>query len=169
MRAIRVSYVGTVILFVVSTVLAAIYLPTNVSTHFSSDGASNGAMSRGGYLVFIVVLGAVLLFLVPLMGVARAGHPGRFANIANREYWARPENRERFRTRFIDLNLVISTIAGLLLVAINVFILVANSGSEQGVAMPPWLMVVTVAFLLVVFIVAYVYFGRKQGGASSGR
>lgn len=154
-------YIAAVGLFAISTVWAAAALPDVVNTHFGASGQPNGSMTRGGYIAFSLFLSTFSVALVPLAGTAAARRPGKFSNIGNRGYWARPENRAAFRTRYIGLCLMIGAVCALLLTGGNIVIVTLNSGSRRPVPLPVLPTVVFVAVLVGAFAAAYKWYGRR--------
>ncbi|MFT3663597.1 hypothetical protein [Piscinibacter sp.] len=68
-------------------------LPPVVASHFGADGAADGAMARGSYLVLMLLLVVGLPLLIGWLVPVVAGGEGRHLNIPNRAYWLAPERR----------------------------------------------------------------------------
>lgn len=70
-------------------------LPERVATHFGSNGAANGWMTRGQHVGFTLVAGLMVpAFVIGLFAIIRR-FGDRGLNIPNKEYWLAPERRER--------------------------------------------------------------------------
>jgi len=91
---------STIALLLLLLVLAAFVwlsssaLPEVVASHFGSNGAANGYMPRGIYIVLLLVLIVGVPLLLALLPAAVAGKGGRNLSIPNREFWLAPERRE---------------------------------------------------------------------------
>lgn len=161
MRKSVIFYSSTCVLFLVSLVLAWKSLPARVATHFDSAGQPNDWSSRGSYVVGMTGLGVIAFIVVPLVGAIAARHPGRYINISNRQYWARPENHLPFKRKLTVLTLNLGTLAGLVFLFVNVMVLRANSVKPVSTAaLPGAAVVVLVAFIAGAFLI-YWLAGRR--------
>jgi uncharacterized membrane protein len=71
-------------------------LPGRVAVHFDFAGNANGWMDKGENLfagIAMTVVITVIFLLIPL--VIRAA-PEKYLNTPKKDFWLRPENRERF-------------------------------------------------------------------------
>ena len=86
-----------VLLLVISaTVIIATtsQLPAQVASHFGAGGAANGAMTRSGYLLFMLAFAVGVPLLVVLSMAVLPRLFGNAINIPNRDYWLAPARRE---------------------------------------------------------------------------
>lgn len=69
------------------------WLPERVASHFGARGLADGWMSRGGYVLMMVLMQTV--FLAVFLGSHRlvfAVSP-RWVNLPHKDYWLQPERR----------------------------------------------------------------------------
>jgi uncharacterized membrane protein len=68
-------------------------LPEVVASHFGAGGAANGAMGKGVYTVFmlVMVIGVPLLVAGSMLLVRKL--PPQLVNLPNKRHWLAPERR----------------------------------------------------------------------------
>src|SRR5687767_14071272 len=68
-------------------------LPEVVASHFGAGGAANGAMGKGAYTVFmlVMVIGVPLLVAGSTLLVRKL--PPQLVNLPNKRHWLAPERR----------------------------------------------------------------------------
>ncbi len=145
MRRVTPLYVAGLALFLLSFIWSWAALPPVVASHFDSNGNAYGWMDHTSYLVFMACVGVLALVIVPGLGVLAARHPGRYLSIPNRRYWLRPENRARFRRQYTTLNMAVGAAIALLIGAVNLAVLYANTTPPAHLASGGLLVVLFIA------------------------
>jgi uncharacterized membrane protein len=69
-------------------------LPPIVASHFAANGAANGFMPRGFYVILLLVLIIGVPLLLAFLPTALADRGGQILNLPNREYWLAAARRE---------------------------------------------------------------------------
>jgi len=123
----RTLYGLVVIVRIVTLAWAATQLPDRIATHFGASGAADGWGTREGYLALDIALSAALVLGLPMLAGLLARGSGAGINIPHKDYWLRPENRERFRARLSVDMLFFGGATGLLLSWVDVELVRANA------------------------------------------
>jgi uncharacterized membrane protein len=81
--------------FAAYVLLTAPQLPERVATHFGTDGAANGWMTRAGHVQFTLAMGTALpAFILAIFAFIRHS-AGWGLNIPHKDYWLAPERKEQ--------------------------------------------------------------------------
>ena len=141
------SLVGSGIAFVVATVWLLLTAPGQLPSRFDESGE---ILDWVGLAQFVTVTSAWAVGVALVCGGARWYIPrisNRVLNVIGpqSDYWARPENRGEFDTRFIgDLEWL-----GVLITLIAVEVTVLSGINAAGVRVPFWIMPTTTVSLLL--------------------
>lgn len=139
-----------IIVRVATIAYAAIRLPEQIATHFGASGRPDGWGTRAGYLAVDIAISALVVLGIPMLTAALLSGSGKGLNVPNKDYWLRPENRDRFRSRMTADMFVISAATSGLLSWVDVEMVQANAMTEPALG-SSWIAVV----VFMVFTVGY--------------
>lgn len=145
----RATYGVAIVIRIVTLIWASLHLPERIVTHFGASGAADGWGTRGGYIVFDIVISAALVLGLPmLVGLFLSGS-GAAISIPNKDYWLRPENKPLLRERLMNDMLFFGGAIGLLLSWLDIEIVRANALDVPKTGVTTWVAIVlfTVATL----------------------
>jgi uncharacterized membrane protein len=134
-------------------------LPELVASHFGAGGRPNGWISRTGFLVFYLIMIAILasaMFLLPLL----LRHLRTTAiNIPNREYWLLPEHRGQAYEMLINEMAWFGNAILLFMVCVMQLVFEANTRSGQRPALDEgrFLTLLSLFFAFVIFWIVRLY------------
>ena len=161
---------GRVLLFVLVAVGGFVFftsqgLPDVVASHFGRGGAANGAMGKGAYTVFMLVMSIGVPLLVAGSTVLVKRLPPQLVNLPNKRYWLAPERRAESLEALGSLSAGFAAGLAVFLAFVHWLVVRANA------ARPPkldegWFIFGLAAFALatLLWLVAlYRRFGRVRG------
>jgi len=110
-------------------------LPSQVATHFRSNGHPNGWMSRSSHMVLMGVLGLVLpLLIVAVMNAARL-FPSAL-NIPRKQFWLAPERRQETFRYLSRQALWFACVMVAFILGLQVTLVQANAQTPAQLSMP---------------------------------
>lgn len=138
---------AAVVLYGVSVLLAAWWLPERVPLHFGAYGTADRYGSRAEALLLFALLGVVLLAaLAGSRWLVRRGALG-LVNVPHREYWRSPEREPELRRRLrVDLDQVFGATFLLCTALVVSLSWAARGGSDDRL---PWVFVAALVTYLV--------------------
>ncbi len=123
-------------------------LPAQVASHFGAGGAANGAMTRSGYLVFMLAFAIGLPLLMAFSMAILPRYSTRSLSIPHRDYWLAPARRDA-TLRYIEAQAYwLGSLMTVFIAAIHLLLLEANA------TQPPRLPGALFATLLGTFLAA---------------
>ncbi len=101
-------------------------LPSRVATHFGSGGVPDGWASVGAHTFLVLGIEIVLFLALYYSPGLMLKTPPQWINIPHKEYWLKPENRERMRDAVSKLMWRFGTALFLFLFILGLLSLEAN-------------------------------------------
>jgi hypothetical protein len=129
----RPLFVALLVLSTTVIIATSGQLPAQVASHFGAGGAASGAMTRSGYVLFMLAfaIGLPLLMVFSMGVLPRLMENG--LNIPNRDYWMAPARREA-TLRYLGTHAYwLGSLLTVFIAAIHLLLLEANA------AQPPQL------------------------------
>lgn len=135
-------------------------LPERVPMHFGAGGEADGWSSKGGALVFSVLMPLLVVFPMPLLSLL-AVHWPMSINVPNRDWWTATALRLRRFERLLREDLwLFAALTLALLLAVDVGIVVA-ANSADGNLPSAFFAVSLVLFLIGIGVVIARMFGSR--------
>jgi uncharacterized membrane protein len=126
-------------------------LPEQVASHFGASGTANSAMTRSGYLMFMLAFALAIPLLVVLSMAVLPRLMGNAINIPNRDYWLAPARREA-TLRYLGAHACwLGSLLTVFIAAIHLLLLEANA------TRPPHLPAAPFWTLLALFLAAMAF------------
>ena len=139
-------------------------LPAQVASHFGAGGAANGAMTRSGYLIFMLAFAVGLPIMMVLgMAVLPRLRPTSI-NIPHREYWLDPARRDA-TLRYIEAQAYwLGSLMTVFIAAIHLLLIEANATQPPRLPGAPFgaLMAMFVAALALWMVMLIMHFRRPR-------
>ena len=122
-------------------------MPEQVASHFGAGNAAHAFMSRGGYLVFMLVFALALPVFVAAMTGLLPRLRANSINIPHKDYWLDPRRRAATMNALSAHGAWLGSLIALFIAALHYVLLIANRSS------PPQLPADLFIMLLVGFVV----------------
>ena len=157
-----IVWLFSLVVFAATLIVAALWLPERVATHFDIHGAPNGWMSRGQHLLLFGAFGiGISGFFVGLFFVLRYLPPSMM-NVSNPEYWRAPENYPRACDFLFENSFPIATLVAFFVSGINLLLVRANLQPQPALS-SSLTIALAAAFLsgMVVWVIRMLRFFRR--------
>jgi hypothetical protein len=133
-------------------------LPDQVAVHFDLGGAADRVVSRERAVLELGVVGAAVAALMGGVATFAPRVPLWAVNVPRKEYWSRPENEPRLRSRLARDAWVVADLTMALLVTVVIFVLTAANTREPSLGAVP----ILVLGGFVAAILGYALWSRRH-------
>jgi len=147
-------------LFVVLLIIGAVligattnHLPAQIASHFGTNGAPNGWMTREGYRLFMLAFAIVLPGAIVLGLTFRPGCSANQLKIPNREYWLDPARRDATQRYIAAHACWLGSLLVVFIAALHLLLIEANATQPPHLPLQPF---VTLVALFVVALATWI-------------
>jgi hypothetical protein len=122
----RIFFLATFVANIVLTLVSWVILPDNVAIHFRGDGMPDGWAPIWFHVLIFLGIHLVLFVTVFFGSRLSVGLPARWANLPNKNYWLREENKARTQKILSSMMLEFGTAMFLFLFFVGILTTQAN-------------------------------------------
>jgi uncharacterized membrane protein len=139
-------WTGSVLVFLLSMGVSALWLPERVATHFDFRGDPDRWMTKEQHLILFTLFGLGFSSLFPALFYVIRFLPASLLNVTNPEYWRSAEHYPQACQFLFHQSFPLAAMAIIFVSGINLALVQANQTPQPHLHMLPTLLL-TMAFL----------------------